>query len=385
MEAIILNKDLVQIGIIDTYKSFIWTDRYAEAGDFEIKIPATATFPNEIQKGYYLWNENSEHVMIVETIQVESDVEEGACFIITGRSLESLLTRRIVWNKKVFSGVVNTDSNGKQIYVKPNLQNGIKTLLEENVINPALDVRKIPNFIFEESTDEKITSLTFEAEYLGDEIYTVVNKLCVENEIGFKVTLNDNNQFVFKLYAGVDRSYGTDDEPQFVNPYVVFSPNNENIINTSYIDSDSSFKNITLVVGESEYDEDGNEISRVAYELGSATGLERREIFTDATSLSFEDEDGGVLTGEQYQALLKQKGIDTLMEHTSVTAFDGEIEAHTVYKYGVDFFVGDIVQMANEYGHEGRAYISELVMSCEAGGTSIYPTFQTIQKGVYET
>ena len=50
----------------------------------------------------------------------------------------------------------------------------------------------------------------------------------------------------------------------------------------------------------------------------------------------------------------------------------------SMYKYGEDFFIGDIVQIANEYGHEGRAYISELVISQNEDGVSIYPTFQTI-------
>lgn len=370
MELTLLNTSLDAISVVDDYESAIWTDRYQEHGDFEIYTPVTVDVLNVFKQDYYLLNRDSEHVMIVEKLLIKTDVELGNHITVTGRSLESILKRRIVWKQRSVSG---------------NLQNGIKTLLEENVINPSLDVRQIPNFIFEESTDEKITSLTFEAEYLGTELYEVVSKLCAENEIGFKITLNDTNQLVFKLYAGTDRSYGTDDEPQLLNPYVVFSPNNENLINSCYVDTDESWKNVTLVVGDSKYDKDGNEVSRVAYELGGAVGIDRREIFTDATNLSFDDGYGGTLSGDQYQALLKQKGIDTLMEHTNVKAFDGEIEAHTVYKYGVDFFVGDIVQMSNAYGHEGRAYISELVISCEPSGISIYPTFQTIQKGVYET
>lgn len=372
MEAILLNPDLESIGVIDSYKSFIWTDRYDEHGDFEIYVPISEALPNDIRKGCYLWNENSEHMMIVESIRIESDIEDGAYFLVTGRSLESLLKRRIVWNKRVFS----IDDEGNE----PNLQNGIKELFEENIINPEIEIRKIPNFIFEESTDEKITSLTFEGEYLGDELYDVVSKLCKEKEIGFKVTLNESKQFVFKLYAGVDRSY-----EQTANPYVIFSPDYDNILNTNYIDSDEKLKNVTLVVGESEYNDKGEEITRVQWVEGFSSGIERREIFTDATSFSTDDGYGGILSAEQYQAHLRQKGIDTLMENTSVTAFDGEVDPSRMYVYGVDYFIGDIVQIANEYGQEGRAYISEFIMSCDVNGTSMYPTFQTIQKGVYET
>ena len=377
MEATILNTDFEAIGVIDFYKSFIWSDRFDEYGDFEIYLPIGESLPDNIKKGYYLWNADSDRIMIVETIKTETDEDDGEYFVVSGRSAETLLMRRIIWNKKVFS----RDDKG----VKPNLLNGIKTMLMENAIDPVAEVRKIPNLIFEESTDEKITSLTFEGEYLGEDLYTVVHNLCVEKEIGFKITLNNEDKFVFKLYAGVDHSYGTEEEPQIKNPYVIFSPEYDNLMSAKYLDSDEKLKNVTLVVGESQYDENGNEVSRISYELGSAAGMERREVFTDATSLSLDDGDGGVMTADQYQAHLRQKGIDTLMEHTSLTALEAEINPDVLYVYREDYFIGDIVQIVDQYGQEARAYISEYVMSHDDSGSSAYPTFKIIQKGVYET
>ena len=48
------------------------------------------------------------------------------------------------------------------------------------------------------------------------------------------------------------------------------------------------------------------------------------------------------------------------------------------FEYGEDFTMGDTVQVANEYGHESAAYISEIIISQDNGGISIYPTFKTI-------
>lgn len=379
MEATILNKDFVAVGIIDIYKSFIWTDRYDEYGDFEIYIPISDGLPENIQRGYYLWTAGSEHIMIIESIVIETDEDAIPCYAISGRSLESILTRRIIWGKKIFK----MDEVTK---IEPNLQESIKTIFEENIINPVAS-RQIPNFIFEESTDEKITSLTLEAEYMGDEIYNVVKKLCQENEIGFKVTLNNNNQFVFKLYAGVDRSYGDpdSDEQQITNSYVIFSPKYDNLFNSKYLESDEKWKNVAIVFGETKYNEDGEIESTITHEVGTAAGLERREAYTDATSLSWEDELGGIMKSERYEAILRQKGIDTLIENTQNIAFTGEVDPYSMFIYGRDYFIGDIVQICNEYGNEGRAYISEYVLSCDANGKSAYPTFKIIQKGVYET
>lgn len=352
MDITVLNTDLDTISIVDTYESFIWTDRFWQYGDFELYTAMQEGLLEYIRQDYYLQNRNSEHVMIIEKIQIVSDVEDGNHVTVTGRSLESILDRRIVWGQKTISG---------------NLQNGIKTLLNENVISPSDSNRKIPNFIFEESTDEAITSLKIEAQYTGDNLYDVIQKICEEQGIGFKVTLNEEKQFVFKLYAGTDRSYDQTDVP-----YVIFSPNFENIINSNYIESKASLKNVTLVGGE------GEGSARRYTTVGSGSGLDRRELFTDARDISSDVGDGETLTETEYTAQLQQRGKEKLAENTDITSFEGQVETTIMFKYGEDFFNGDIVQIANEYGHETKARILEIVTSENEDGTSVYPTFKTI-------
>lgn len=364
MKAIILNTNLEQVGMVDVYTSFIWTDRYRETGDFEIYAPINSVPMEYLKQDYYLWNRDSEHTMIIESATVESDPESGAYVTIKGRSLESLLGRRIVWTK-------TTITKGTTI------QNGVKRLITDNIINPTLSARAISNFIFEESTNEKITSLVYDEEidYFGEDLYTVVKNLCDEHEIGFKITLSDDDKFVFKLYVGEDRSYEQDK-----NPYVIFSPKHGNLLNSNYVESVESWSNVTLVAG----DEEGNGVSatRVSRVVNlnedSIIGISRREAYTSASGIKS--------TSENYMAHLKQKGIDTLMTNCRIKAFDGEQDVnHTMYKYGKDYFIGDIVQVENEYGQEGRAYVSEFIISCDESGTNMYPTFKTIMKGEYET
>lgn len=364
MEAIILNTDFEQVGIVDVYKSFIWTDRYQESGDFEVYAPVESAPMRYLKQDYYLWNRNSEHAMIIEAVNIESDAENGAYVIVRGHSLECLLYRRIVWNKV-------TITEGTK------LQNGLEILFNQNIIKPALSTRAIPNFIFEYSDDPKITSLVFdeETDYFGDNMYTVVQNKCVEHEIGFKVTLTDDNKFKFKLYAGADRSYD-----QEANPYVVFSPEHGNLLNSNYIESVESWKNVTLVAGDEEGS--GTSATRVTRVVSindpeATTGISRREVYTKASGIKS--------TSEHYTTHLKQKGIDTLMENSRVKAFEGEQDLnHRMYTYGEDYFMGDIVQVENEYGQEGRSYISEFIISCDESGTTMYPTFKSILKGEYE-
>lgn len=354
MELTLLNTSLDAIAVVDDYESLIWKDRYQECGDFEIYTPVSAEILSVMNQDYYLINRDSEHTMIIEKLLIKTDVELGNHVTVTGRSLESILKRRIVWGLRSLNG---------------SLQNGIKTLLEENIINPSDPARKIDNFIFEESTDERITSLKIEAQYTGDELYDVITKLCKKHDIGFKVTLNDNKQFVFKLYMGTDRSYDQNERT-----YVIFSPNFENIVNSNYIESRSALKNVTLVGGE------GEGAQRRYQTVGSASGLNRRELFTDARDISSDAGDGVKLTDAEYNAQLVQRGEEKLAECIDVIAFEGEIEPTMMFKYREDFFNGDVIQIENEYGHATKARIIEMTISEDEQGTSVYPTFSTINE-----
>lgn len=351
MDLFVLDQNLEAIAIVDTYNSLIWTDRYQECGDFELYRSISKELLEYIKQDYYLVNNESEHTMIIEKLLINSDPEEGNHITVTGRSLESILERRIIWGLKTISG---------------NLQNGIKTLLEENIISPKDPDRKIDNFVFEESTDPAITELGIDAQYTGDNLYEVIKKICVERGIGFKVTLNDQKQFVFKLYAGVDRSY-----EQVERPHVVFSPSFDNIVDSNYIESKSSLKNVTLVGGEGE----GSERKYVT--VGSESGLDRRELFTDARDISSDVGDGRVLTEAEYNAQLEQRGKEDLAENTDVVSFEGQAETSRMFVYGRDFFNGDIVQVADEYGHETQARVLEIITSEDEQGRSVYPTFST--------
>lgn len=114
MELLVLNTDFESIAVIDTYESMIWTDRYNSYGDFEIFFAMDTQLLQYLKEDYYLWLKDSEHCMIIEDIKINADTEEGNHLIVTGRSLESILERRIIWGQRIFNG---------------NLQNGIQTML----------------------------------------------------------------------------------------------------------------------------------------------------------------------------------------------------------------------------------------------------------------
>ena len=96
MEIKLLNSDFEELYILDVFKSLIWTDRYWKAGDFEIITAPTPDILAMLLDTEYLALAESPHHMVLEDFNIHSDIDDGNQLIITGRSLESLLERRIV-------------------------------------------------------------------------------------------------------------------------------------------------------------------------------------------------------------------------------------------------------------------------------------------------
>lgn len=337
------------IGIIDNYESLIWTDRFDRAGDFELYTAANIELFNLLKVDNYFYIPQSDKHMIVEKISVASDVEDGDKLNITGRSLESIIDRRIVYKKTVING---------------NLQQGLKKIFEDNIINPPIGERRIANFIFKESTDSKITKLTLDAEYFGDNIYDLVSNVCQTNHIGFRIRLNSSNQFVFELYSGEDRSY---DNPNN-NTYIIFGPEYDNVNNCNYSENKEDYKNVALAGTNSD------DTSAWTTDHKSYSGLSRRETYISATDI---DKDN--MTTDQYKDALSNKGKEALKDYQNIKAFDGTM-LNSNLAYLTDFNLGDIIEFKDIYGHEVKSRISEIIINHDSTGFRIYPSFEEIKE-----
>jgi hypothetical protein len=358
MDLLILNSAFIKIGIIDTFESLIWTDRYYAAGDFELLTSPTQSILSILSQGSYAAIEESDHLMIIEDLHIKTDPINGNKLITKGRSFESILDRRIIWDPIKFES-------------EP-IQYAIFTLLNEHAINPLNVSRKIDDLEFQFSTDSVVLSIKISNQYWGDNLYTVIVDLCFSNNIGLKITLNEQGKYIITLYSGIDRSYN-----QIENPYVVFGPNLENLKNSEYMLSSRLLKTAALLAGEKGV---GN--AQLAMEVdpsqGSTSSLYRKELFLDAQSISRIDQSGNQITEEEYFAHLYQKGLEELAKNIVIETFASEVDPTGEFVFGRDFFLGDVLQVANEYGYEGKSRVIEVVRCQDGSGFKIYPIFAVV-------
>lgn len=382
-ELYLLDENLKRKHIIDTYSNIIWAKRYNDIGDCELVISATEENFNKIKECKYISRTDDDMVCEIKKIDIQTDEENGNQLIITGTDIKNILNQRIVVKQTNFNGLV---------------EDYIRKLINDSIINPTNAERKIKNFIladkvgFTEKISEQVTY-----DYVGDKI----QELCKQYGWGYKVTIINEN-FVFALYKGEDKS-----------AYITFSQDYDNIATTEYSKDDSNIKNVALVAGE------GEGVERVTTTIGAGTGIDRHELYIDARDVSSEidynelissypngvektinnviyyqvngtniailtkDDEGEVskvqLCSNIYIENLKNTGYEKMSAYTSVTSFTGEVIVGVNYIYKKDYDLGNIVSIVNEYGISIKARICEIIENQDENGYSMEPTFENIE------
>lgn len=381
-EFYLLDDKLNRKHIIDTYSSAIWAKRYNDIGDFELIVAATADNINKIEECKYITRDDDDMVCRINKIETTTDAENGSQLIISGTDIKDILKQRIVLKQTNFSGLV---------------EDYIRTLINDSIINPQNPDRKIKNFKLD---NKKGYQETISEQVTYDNVGDKVQKLCQQYIWGYRVYIH-NKEYRFELFEGKD-----------ISDYITFSHDYDNISTTDYSKDDSNIKNVSLVAGEGEGAE------RASVIIGNEEGIKRRELYLDVRDVSrtidyeellnsypngnekvingtiyyqvngvniailTKDEDGNItevkLCDNIYMESLKNIGYEKMSKYISVTSFSGEIITSMGYKYKEDYNLGDIVNIVSEFGISIKARITEIIESQDDNGYTIEPTFENI-------
>ena len=352
MEIYVLNGLSGITDIVDVFQSVIWNVQFYDKNDFQLVVPATQKNLDALQVGRYLVRDEDidsgmfNNVMMIKNYQLDFDSENGWILTVTGRGLKSIVGQRIVWTQTNLTG---------------NAEAAIRQVISENIISPSDSSRAIPNFELDSSNG---FTETIDIQLLGENLADWLVEVCKQFSYGWDVYIS-NGKYVFKLYKGTDRTYN-----QNVVPPVVFSPEFDNLLSSSYLYSKADYQNAALIGGE------GEGISQRTATIGTAEGLERFEAFIDGGSVS---SNGEIITEATYLKMLKEYGQTQLTQTQFTQKFSGEIDADGLFKINRDFFLGDFVQIQNEKGISAAPQVIEIIYSEDESGISVVPTFREME------
>lgn len=316
------------IGEVNQYESLIWPDKFNGFGTFELWAPITEENSQYFKKGNILWC-GGDNAAVVEIVKSEIDEIGTKTYNVKGRTLEMLLTTRIIWGTY---NAVNKDAS-----------TAMYEIVNQNCVNPSNANRKIPYLKLAE--DLKFGGkITYQK--TGGEVYDSLSTIASTYDLGFSVLFKPKTkELIFEVVEGIDRTV-----EQSTNDPVEFSTELEDLLSSSYYTNDQDVKNVAFVQGEGS----GSLRKSVTSGEADSKGFGRRELYVDARDLQSTsvDENGEEqnLSPTEYTQVLTQRGDDKLSECKTTETFEAQIRVFgdVQYEFGVDYKKGDKVTVRDE-------------------------------------
>lgn len=357
------NAELEVIGILDTAQSVIWHSVYYGVGDFQIYIRLSDAL-HLIADAKYITRPDNDEVGVIESILIADDIESGKMITISGRFAKSLLDRRIIYR---LSGTSN-----KATILQGNVETAVRTLVAAHAITTRSlgileigAVAGISKTIVDENGNAAQKQVSFE------NLLDYTEAVLKEYGIASTVKLN-KNKLRYTVYEGADRSADNTDG----NQPIVFSKEYDNLLSSEYKHDSTLEKNVALIGGE------GEGIDRFCVLLGSQSGLHRKEVFVDASSIkkTYKDENDVEQTysDSEYSAMLKAHANQAMSEMKVSEDFNGAIDiTNGNWKYGIDVFLGDIVTVQdNDIGVFKNVRLGEVTEYQDQDGYTVEAVYQ---------
>lgn len=345
---IIYDTDWNEVGVIDAYTSLIWTKRYTSCGDFELHLPFQKRYLTFLKMNYFVTmddtrrfnNKDYKYAMIIERIEINQSAEDGVKLSVKGRSLLSILYRRVIYSEltkgaskfNFISEVISGCLNGANLRkLGAGLGDGYAVF--DHTIDKTKRVR---------SAEKNVN--------LGE----FVTEFCESTGTGIDIMYNAGT-YEINVYEFESKENS-----------VIFSSDLNNLANCSYIEDISGFANTARVSGDfsgNQYTatvpqgEDGN--------IAKNTGLNRYETaFT--TNIS---------NADHIWNALQAHGILRLRKYSTSNEITAEIINTDTYGYEIDYRVGDIVKIITDFGITAVAQLKEMTESWGTDGYRLTPVF----------
>ncbi len=317
----IFDKDINFIGVLEKFNSFKCNEPFSDAGSFTIKAIMSKECLELLSIGnIVVYND---FAGIIDSVQKSESVDDGSRIFASGYNLTGLLDRRIIW---------------EDTYYNTTAENFIRTVVDNNCINPTDSDRVIPHLVLGSYLGLTET-YEVQTEYIN--LLQGIKECAEEVGYGFNIDLDiPNKQMVFNIITQTDRRVGS--ENQFV-----LSREYDNVIEQEYTYSVKKETNTVFICSD-----DGT----ATYSSGS-TGIDRKEMYLSSSKKKES------LTTEQFKNVLITEGKSKLSD---------VIDSFDIDTAETDLSVGDVVSIIDkEWGLSHFAMVSEKEITLENGKETI--------------
>lgn len=372
-EVYVLDTAFLLTRVVDNYNTLIWTERYGDVSEFVMTIKDTMQNRLELREGLFLTLEGS-----IEKMQIETQVAKHGLLTLTGYGLTNILKHRFVranWNSTNNFYQCGTGTPGQQAawVVRDMLMSGAYNNSNGQVAGSGTgDLLSYLELGLLDTT--KGTSEIRTVEF--GPIFDAVKKLCSSEDLGFTLYHTQTGVATYKLtfttYAGRDLT-----SAQSTYPTVRFEPAMENLADPKELRSIAGYRNAAVAYPATKsatyslyawaYMADGN----------TARNFQRRTMMVNASDINLPATNA--TEASTINALLAVRAKEALINNNYVKMVDGSLVPQPGYVYGVDYKMGDIIELRTRAGGASQARVSEYIRAIDENGERAYPTLTVIE------
>lgn len=428
----VLDESMTIQHLCEDYKSVIWTERFHGFGDFKLVVPGTLENLRTYQLDYYLYTKGTNKLMIIEQVELNTEYGKESLLTISGRSLESILDRRVMHPYPMWEGTLLCKHERTRGKVKDVVKHYTNLLFKQRDSLDANHERHVKAFGWY-SVDElpegirkgrpvssmdigdiqvssagTVRGMSQSADYtnvgyddkdpytMEGSWYKLVQELTDLTMSGWAIEYNGEDPYYWYgyTYNGVNRTFNQGERPP-----VVFSPKYDNLSKATYFKSKVStrtkifsgavkFTIPTKLALSGEYLDQNSDSSMQNNSVTVGTrGLGLREGYLRSPSVEHTNGYmeykgkygvGSIDPNSIYRQIHEQCNTE-LWRHMPIEMFSGEAAQQSMYVYNEDFFLGDFVQIQNEFGQQDIARVTEYIRtSSDSEGDIFYPTFESL-------
>ena len=349
MELYIYDTGFTLLGVVDEITSLIWTRRYWKAGEFSLLVPLTDKHARLLTRGRLIVRKDADEAGQIRYRHISKGKDGLESIELQGLFLSHWIGKRLIM--PVLSMTAPTHSL-------------LCEIVRANLIAPADPRRAIPNVEIGDPGELETAPYSFSSEPFSNALEVCETRAQLA-KIGFKLVADvKRKKHVFTVYKGADRTSG-----QTQNAMCVFSPDFDNVLSQDFTESDENVASAVFLQSSSTLSTEARDPVEVSDD--ARTGLDRVEIFAEASDVTFEE-------GGDYAALLRAKGASVLAGKVESVSFSSVINTGAHLKYGRDFDLGDRVTCLNRrWGVTIDARITEVSEQFEGGKNELQITFGT--------
>ena len=341
MDIFILNENLQRIKNVSKFESLQWISNFYTTGEFILSCPISYfsyLYVEDPLVDRFLENtQDKEHIGVITSVEKITDDNGNKSLEVKGKFAESLLERRVIISDSTYEGK-NVLETLNDEYKK--FQTDIKRKM--SILSDEIDVEEGIKGV--DITDESIMLSTSVQYSLGsvfsDELYNKLKPYGLSYKLKWKQIEGNEltNLIDVQIYGGKNLSIEQD-----INERIIIEQRRGTAVSINYYKDKENIRNFAYLVNEKK-----EQSSRFITET-EMTGLKRREVFMDMSSVSqtIQDKDGTnyIVSDEDFYKMVDNEVVSELNGYVESESVEAEPPQWLLNNFRTKYNIGDIISV----------------------------------------